>query len=1496
MARNRLFLVEQNAISLSGHYYSYTRCLAEAGRAAGLNVVILQNRALGADWRLEGVETIPAFDKRPTDSDAVVLLDWRAGNLAHDFVAATRSAPPAVGDRVLFSTLNPSELLQLMAFFTGRSAPRPGPIVHFLLRYDPGMLRASIDLFRPYCDRIRRSPFLRSRLLFHSDTESLAREYQRLTSLVFDTLPIAFEHTLLRAGLEKRTRSLHPDQLTVLYLGDARCEKNYTALPHAVAKLWPDYVRDGRIRFVIQSNFNTPGGEEGVLAAAQRLGQYPPDQVELLPDPLDPAAYFERLADADIVLVPYDPARYRFRSSGILIEALAAAKPVVTSAGSWMATQVDETHAITIESCADLGPAIAKLVDDHARFEAGARVVSAGTLERSAGQSFMSALLASEPTRDAIQIRRPLILFLADARDLAFKTAAGHLANSRLRYLSDVGYEVCLVLVAEPNTAVTEHDLERLRDEMDELGVAATFVGRQLPPDPGVTKAAGSGAGSLDEAVRQFAGLSVALDLGTRLRERRPDAIWLSRATYLGIVDALSLAEVPAICSVSDIEAFSIAVNQGRLIDAGDVATEFALLGRCRHIVSATPELSEHLRRSAPEAWVTTVAASYPAFSPAIVSLGGARDLTEVVVRARPLALTDSEERGPYETVLDRLAGWSNLDILLVLSGDPVDEAGARWFIEAVHLPHLAPLGFSLLVVGPFGQLQDLPQHDRVVLLGRVANPEPLYAAARVGVAPTLALSRFAAQLGVALANGLPVVATSPALRGYPAELGGVEVADEPIEMAAAISRLLASETARRDVVRKALLTAGRIFSPRREGDLLDGVLAAALGESALSRERSEAEVARDGLVIEWGPIIEAINGVVREWIAGRELDDRALRILAGVPQEELASLIGEAYGSSTACRTQLQGRGRRPLASDRAVRTGDHASHLTAGLLAAVAVSRGGLPPLSSVAEGMFEVAAASAYPLEIDVIGTPAQPLPGLAFDDPDVCPKPGAHIPQELRRYVRPAERNAFGERFGMGLRLEPGASPPPHIVLSQTVPIATSACTVLGRPLAEVDWSLRRDGACLVVQHEETVTLSLPSLLTTVASRGFVDLLSDGEGDLHIEMGGVEPSVAISLREGLKLHRAPIAMPASGLLPLRISSRSGQAALLEARCRVVIGPDCERALSLSDTVAPTRTGSEAARLALGVAAVEIGRAHPFGDLVQAVLSGRLPAGTGLSRLRRLVTREMASGRDPQSALRAVLADQDLGPDGWSAASLRASLAAILPAHSVSELGQGLAYVASPGLTAEISATFPDGGPAYDVRCLLNDVPISRDDNAHQVSWRAPGREHARGEPWLHRVTFLDGAGVPLLPVSAFVLFRLVAGVDVVTGGTFLDRVHFHDVEYRDGRPDYVWTGPRPVSLISLPVAPVLPGRMAVSFVNRGKNEGRDDIRLAINDAGLSPPVEQEDRSDRITATFSAEPHATAATRLRLAVTRMISGGSDPRILGAAIKAVELELQLR
>ena len=170
-------------------------------------------------------------------------------------------------------------------------------------------------------------------IYFYTDSEELTEQYNQLGTFRFRKLPIPHTHTS-----QERIDGQGPRRIT--YLGDARREKGYHLLPAIVWELKTDYLETGKARFVVQSNPNPREGEAETAIARAELRRFPSSLVTLYDEPLSSDGYQDLLHNSDITLLPYDRNDYSARSSGILVESLAAGIPVVVPAGTWLSRQL----------------------------------------------------------------------------------------------------------------------------------------------------------------------------------------------------------------------------------------------------------------------------------------------------------------------------------------------------------------------------------------------------------------------------------------------------------------------------------------------------------------------------------------------------------------------------------------------------------------------------------------------------------------------------------------------------------------------------------------------------------------------------------------------------------------------------------------------------------------------------------------------------------------------------------------------------------------------------------------------------------------------------------------------------------------------------------------------------------------------------------------------------------------------------------------------------
>lgn len=166
---------------------------------------------------------------------------------------------------------------------------------------------------------------------FYSDTEQLSAEYASRSNCQFRTLPIP--HT---GG---KIKELSSEAFTVSYLGDMRKEKGYQHLPYILKMLQEKYPDFEKINFFIQSN-PASAAEKEAIAAAKEIESMHLCNVTQVFEPLSEEEYRDRLSASDLILLPYDAAAYRNRSSGIFAEAIALGIPVIVPDGTWMSSQM----------------------------------------------------------------------------------------------------------------------------------------------------------------------------------------------------------------------------------------------------------------------------------------------------------------------------------------------------------------------------------------------------------------------------------------------------------------------------------------------------------------------------------------------------------------------------------------------------------------------------------------------------------------------------------------------------------------------------------------------------------------------------------------------------------------------------------------------------------------------------------------------------------------------------------------------------------------------------------------------------------------------------------------------------------------------------------------------------------------------------------------------------------------------------------------------------
>ena len=404
MARAPLFcLVDQNLKDLIGHHFEYDRAAVEGARGHGFEPVCLGHR--------EAIEAVtaalpfrPAFTRGmwwlPENADRERAIAEANVSFSAELDAALADLPLDASS-VVFAHMIVHGQLRAWSRFVERRCRRGGPQVVLLLRYQPDFYRG------PSCEAafraLERSAAAGARVRLATDSARLSGQIGRLTRLPVETFPIPHTSEAHEGGMRA------PGPLRVVSLGNARDEKGVLELFDA-ARILELRGDGGGLELVLQVNH--PNAE--IAPAVERFAADPPGNVRLVSEALSSEAYAELLASADIVATPYWRSIYEARTSGVFLEAVAAGKPVVCTAETWMADELAHAGAGVVTRNRDAAALACALIEARDRFpELSAKAVADRPKWRTFHnpQRFTDVLLHGAPAAERPLERRVAVLF-----------------------------------------------------------------------------------------------------------------------------------------------------------------------------------------------------------------------------------------------------------------------------------------------------------------------------------------------------------------------------------------------------------------------------------------------------------------------------------------------------------------------------------------------------------------------------------------------------------------------------------------------------------------------------------------------------------------------------------------------------------------------------------------------------------------------------------------------------------------------------------------------------------------------------------------------------------------------------------------------------------------------------------------------------------------------------------------------------------------------------
>lgn len=427
MTDSQFLLIDQNLQNFGGHYWEYDTSLAKYFRARGHKVTLFTHRSASPELMCRDAEIVPWFRLTSADIYRPMLYRIASGWFSHiprpvlvlikklytgakklrhsvrgaahknqavakllpfgaECVAAVQYCQAGGFDTLFIQTVHAEELRSLSEALAGISVQNC-PRLLVMLRREPE--EASMAKLRQALAPI--DYLLGKKVFFFSDTPALSDSYQTIFGLNVTTAPIICDVSLIRSRLlaprRKATR--------LVYLGGARQEKGFQHLPDLLEVLAQTYPEFHDLEFHFHSYVPPDLVENDVIAAIQVLKTKP--KVFLYSQNLSQEAFVDLLMLGDIVLLPYDAARYRRRSSGILMQAMAAGKVAVVPADTWFAESAPAEAVQTFKPDA-FAAAVRQVLNNYENKEKAARNYGESLDFSTILGSFYNCLMACDDT------------------------------------------------------------------------------------------------------------------------------------------------------------------------------------------------------------------------------------------------------------------------------------------------------------------------------------------------------------------------------------------------------------------------------------------------------------------------------------------------------------------------------------------------------------------------------------------------------------------------------------------------------------------------------------------------------------------------------------------------------------------------------------------------------------------------------------------------------------------------------------------------------------------------------------------------------------------------------------------------------------------------------------------------------------------------------------------------------------------------------------------
>lgn len=382
----KLFLSDQLLRDGVGHHLGYNLAIADAALRSGLQPELVTHREF-VEPVTNGVRVQKLFrtDYRANPPVWAAadhrILRWLELWCDKRFAGDLARFPQTGGEDVVFAQMvAPRHFIRWISWLQTREN---SPLLFLHLGYRPE--RFSTPEVRQALGRV--SSGCRRKIIFVTDSEKLCPAFEHALEEKVHYLPHIISYKI---PVNTRTRS-GAKALNVFVPGNARREKGFLDVMEA-SRAIASTEQSSKFRFVVQCH--SPD-----IPCSRFLNSRETDDgsVEWIDRPLGVGEYLQKLAEADIVLLPYHLDCYAMRTSGIFAEARVAGVPVVTTRGSWAGDRVAREGGGWLAPERDaqgLASALIGAADNFEKVKGDALAIAGTSREEFDRDHFMQRLLA----------------------------------------------------------------------------------------------------------------------------------------------------------------------------------------------------------------------------------------------------------------------------------------------------------------------------------------------------------------------------------------------------------------------------------------------------------------------------------------------------------------------------------------------------------------------------------------------------------------------------------------------------------------------------------------------------------------------------------------------------------------------------------------------------------------------------------------------------------------------------------------------------------------------------------------------------------------------------------------------------------------------------------------------------------------------------------------------------------------------------------------------